>query len=62
MSEESDSVEENINELLGPLGGKDKDQFAGMRAPGYGTKPKLSKRERSNSGPQPQEDTEVTKQ
>ena len=62
MSEESNSVEENIDELLGPLDGKDKDEFAGMRAPGDGTKPKLSKRARSNSGPQPQEDTEVTKQ
>ena len=62
MSEESDTVEENIDELLGSIDGKDKDEFANMRAPENGTKPKLSKRERSNSGPQPQEDTEVTKQ
>lgn len=61
MSEESDTVEENIDELLGSIDGKDKDEFANLR-PENGTKPKLSKRERSNSGPQPQEDTEVTKQ
>lgn len=62
MSEESDTVEENIDELLGSIDGKDKDEFANIRAPENGSKPKLSKRERSNSGPQPQENTEVTKQ
>ena len=53
MSDESNTVEDNIEDLIGAIDEKDNAAYQEIRASVNNSAPKLAQRERANSGPQP---------